>query len=277
MVKARSSLFFITFVIWWLTGVSCSTLLILSTPDPRISEPWRANGALVERLSHISLVLAICFATVGLCFLAVELFIRAGWEPRFLEVFRPGCEIVEKEILPGGKSRAFVRFPSGVVETFEADRFETDELIPGSVCHLWVIGQHISRIRVIDPNVNPAPLARWERLAIRPDRNSLRSWLTILGTFFLSSYFVGLGLIVMFGHSFILTPYKRRSWDRERPNPILYEGTEASLLGLSFAIGGIALLAYVIYLWKKGWDESTLGVDEQYWHDSPPWWRGRWW
>jgi len=246
MIKARSRIFFLTFSICWAFCFGLGSFLILSRPNSSVTERWRDNEAMVHRLVSISLIGTILLGLVASVLLVLELAIRRGWEPAFMEVYRPGCTILESKRLPDGKSSVVVRLPSGEVQTYEADESETKEIQVGSLTHLWVIGQYVSRLQIIKPVAQAAPLALWERNAIKPNSKPFLAGTTILLSTLIGGYLTAYGMVMAFGGSVVFAPM---STD-------LYEGTEISIIGLIVAIVGISIFAFTAYQWKRGWDES---------------------
>lgn len=256
MIKARSSLFFVTYVLCWTFVVAISSYLIASRPNEIVSDRWRDNEMLVQNLIKISMVTSILVGVVGLTLLAVEYAIRKGWEPHFLEVYRPGCHILETKGLPEGKSQVTIRHANGEVQSYEADASEAKEVKIGSLSHLWVIGQYISRIQVVKSDFGSDRLESWERTLLKPNSRPFITWTTIIVSTVASGYLVAYGAFVAFGGSLVIPILGGN--EEGKADADLYEGLWVNMMGLFLLLGGIATFAYLAYQWKRGWDETLF-------------------
>ena len=258
MIRARSRFFFITFSLCWTFLIAFLDSVILARPNPLASDRWRDNESLVHGLLTFSSILAVVTALATSILLAIEWRIHRGWEPHWLEVYRPGCSILEVEPLPLGKANLVVRLPNGEVQTYEADEEETKEVQVGSTSHLWVIGRYISRIQLISPRNNAQSVQIWEWTLIRPNEKPGLTWFFIVFFSALSSYLVAYGLVLAFGGSLIVPAIGGD--ENGRPYVDLYEGQWVSFTGVTFAFVGLAIFAWLVYQWKRGWDD-TFFVD----------------
>ena len=209
---------------------------------------------MVHQLMTTLVVASILLGIVGIALLAIEVAIRKGWEPHFLEVYRPACEILEQEHLPNGKSNVTVRLHTGDIEAYEADEEETKEIQVGSISHLWVIGAYISRIKFLSKSAGIYIPSGHRRFGLKPNSRPVLASITIALSTLLSGYLTAYGIVVAVGGSMIV----HATNDQGTPQPEMYMGTETSFLGLLFALGGIAIFGYVAYLWWSGWDETTF-------------------
>lgn len=256
MIRARSRFFFVTFSLCWTFLIAFLDSVILARPNPLASDRWRDNESLVRGLLTFSTILAIVTAVVTGILLAIELAIHRGWEPHWLEVYRPGCSILEVEPLPHGKANVVVRMANGEVQTFEADEEEAKEIRVGSTSHLWVIGGYISRIQLISPRNQAQSVQIWEWTLIRPNEKPGLTWFFIVLFTALSSYLVAYGLILAFGGSLIVPAIGGD--EAGQPYVDLYEGQWVSMTGVTFVFVGFAIFAWLVYQWKRGWDDTAF-------------------
>lgn len=272
MVRARSAFFFSNFILAWLTLTMLVVAYHVKNPNLGAMESWRRNEEFVTRMFQLSLSFAALCGGVLLTFLILEIAIASGWEPQALEVFRPGCEIIEfQPKSPGKSATVIVRLSDRSVQTYIADREEILELEVGSIAHLWVIGKHISRIRTLQKNVMPASVLREERLDVIPQKNAFRAWSTIGVLFLLAAYISGTGFLPMIAREFVVDMGSRRS------RTISVEsGPLVSLFGFLAFLVGAGIVFGLAYLWKRGWDDTMFEGSNNIWDNRPfRWWR--WW
>ncbi|HLO97538.1 MAG TPA: hypothetical protein VK171_02985, partial [Fimbriimonas sp.] len=179
MIRARSPFFYFNLFFGWLAAVCGCTHWAFN---------WHLYGSYpegapvfqtIDQMSSLTLFLAglffVCFIGTAIC----EWRISRGWEPRYLETFKPGCEIVEIRGYEGDHATVLVKLSDGTEETYLADRQEMKELEIDSVSHLWVIGKHISRIRKISDGPTDLKFKQLAKLRLMPGRASGDSILTV--------------------------------------------------------------------------------------------------
>lgn len=254
MIHARSSIFFKTYTICWLFVVFAFSAAIVGNPSTTVTDTWRDNQAFVNNLFKVLLVVASGLGLISLTLLGIELAIRRGWEPHFLEIYRPACEILEVERLLEGKSNVTVKLQNGSIEAYEADQAETKELEVGSLTHLWVIGAFVSRVQVFRQAEGIYIPPKMRRMGLKPNSKPFLATITIIISTALSGYLTAYGWVVAMGGSMIVpsSDYDGGPWAD------LYMGIETHLVGLAIALIGMAIFGGVWYLWAKGWDETTF-------------------
>ncbi len=254
MIHARSGIFFKTYTICWLFVVIAFSTAIVGNPSTTVTDIWRDNQSLVSNLFKVLLVVSSGLGLVSFTLLGIELAIRRGWEPHFLEVYRPACEILEVEHLPDGKSNVTVKLQDGSIEAYEADRAETKDLEVGSLTHLWVIGAFVSRVQVFRRTEGVYIPSNWHRMRLKPNSKPFLAATTIIISTALSGYLTAYGGVVALGGSMIVpsTDYDGGPWAD------LYMGIETHIVGLVIALIGMAIFGGIWYLWAKGWDETTF-------------------
>lgn len=255
IIQARSSLFFKTFSVCWAFVITLTIAVILARPNPAVSDRWRDNEVLIHRLLMISTTVTVVLGLAAVTLFVMEVAIRRGWEPAFLEVYRPGCTILEMERLQEGKSNVTVLHSTGETQVYEADASETPEVEVGSTSHLWVIGQYISRIQVIEHAPVIPKISLWSRVSLKPNTKPWLAGSLIVISTLLTGYATAYGLIVSLGGSLVIP---QSSWPDGRPDADLYEGTDIHLIGLTLLILGVAGFLFTAYSWYRGWDESVF-------------------
>ncbi len=254
MIQARSNLFFKTYTICWLFVAFAFSAAIVGNPSTTVTDVWRDNQSFVNNLFKALVVTSFGLGLVSFTLLGIELAVRRGWEPQFLEIYRPACEVLEVEHLSAGKSNVTVKLHSGSIEVFEADQEETKEIVVGSVTHLWVIGAFVSRVQVFKRTEGIYIPPNWHRMRLKPNSKPFLATTTIIVSTALSGYLTAYGWVVAMGGSMIVpsTDYDGGPWAD------LYTGVETNFVGLTLAMIGMAIFGGVWYLWAKGWDETTF-------------------
>lgn len=210
----------------------------------------------IDQMSTLTLFLAGLFLVCFLCSLFCEWRISRGWEPRWLETFKPGCEILEMRGSMGDHATVFVQLADGSSETYLADRAEMKELETGSVSHLWVIGKHISRIRKVGAAAPDFAVKMHGKLRLAPGSRKIDGVIVAFILLCVSVLFTGIGTRIMIVKEYAMA-YGRTSYGQE-PRYHLFEGSNAASLGLILLGIGVAILITLCVLWKRGWDASDL-------------------
>jgi hypothetical protein len=190
---------------------------------------------------------------------AMEICLYRGWEPRFLEALKPGCEILKMTAaLDRSKATVMVRLANGAIDTFEADPEEMNEIKVGSISHIWVIGKYISRIRLITPMADPDPVSQADRIAILPQTISLRTGIFL--SFFLvgASYSTGVGLLMAITREAQYTIGARRRYSNASSYTEHFQGGLVPLVGVGLIVLGIVLVFILYFALKIGWDDEAL-------------------
>lgn len=275
MFRARSSLYLINLISWWLFGSGLVFLNSVLTPNNLSHDVWRERASYVANLQGwgigLTALAGISAATIAI----MELCLYRGWEPKFLEVLKPGCEILQMTpALDGSRATVMVRLANGAIDTYEADSDEMREIQLGSVSHLWVIGKYISRIRVITPNLNVAPASRAERLAILPQSLSLGSGIPLLVFLVGSCFATGTGLLLAITREAQTTS----NGTRRHPTPPItqhFEGTNVALGGVGLIVLGLSIVMVLFFYLRIGWDDAARDEYRVYrWEQSL---LERWW
>ncbi|MBS1700169.1 MAG: hypothetical protein JST12_00780 [Armatimonadetes bacterium] len=248
MSRARSPLFYFNFVCVWLFVASAliwNDLKHATNIQPLFKDYIPGTIVFAEVAMAISLA-------VGLVLAFIEWRIWRGWEPHWLETMKPGCEIISFAPKPGEGAVVFVQFPNGQQETYLADGEELPELELGMTCHLWVIGQHISRLRVIDQKKD---LSYLQRLRLDPKLTAHQSFLASLLITCASAACVGMGAsTVLTGHT--LMSVERYHSVLETPRTVSVDGGDAVAFGLIGLVLGLAFSFLIALLWRQGWKTS---------------------
>ncbi len=258
MVRVRSSLFVYNLATAWVIGICLAILFIVKRPNEYGGDSWRSNPNIASTFNLVSLVVLIAFGIIALLLLGLEIRLRNGWEPRSMEVFKPGCEILKMtSSLDKTRATVMVRLNGGAIDTYEADPDEMRELQVGSISHLWVIGRYISRIRLVNPIGSGPLVTQSERMAILPQMISLRSGLGVIATVWLSAYCFGFGLIVAITREVQIT-----NGGLKRNGGIVSSefsrGNWVPIAGMTAMIVGLIILASLGYVLHKGWDDVAL-------------------
>lgn len=247
MGRARSPFFYFNYVFLWLSTV-CYVLWMGTT---RQTSDIVHRDPTIPMIAHGAGVLGLIF-TGGLLFFGVlELLIWRGWEPRFLETMKPGCEVIAVSPLPGYGSTIYVQFMDGGQETYEADRSEAPDLQPGATCHLWVIGKYVSRYRILEESADRGLL---QKIALDPSlepRNSLSSSLMMT---MISALFTGMGLVAMITKHANISSNRANTWGDSHSIPL--DGIDASIFGFVFFVIGVLMMAVFGVIWRIGWKQA---------------------
>ncbi len=270
MIRARSQFFLLNFVLAWLVATLGVAIFHILTPNAKATEAWRHNAAYTAHWLQTCTALIVIFGIALLVMLGIELAIAFGWEPRSLEIYRPGCQVLEfQPKSPTKSATVIVRHADGRVQSYIADREEIRQLEVDSVAHLWVIGKQISRVLILQRNVATLPPSRAERADVVPDGPIANGWLFVGILSLISAYLSGTGLLPMITREFVIESGRRRTY-------VIYveQGSSVSAWGLVAFLLGVGILIGLAYLWKRGWDNEMF--ESQYDGVGP--FRGRrWW
>jgi hypothetical protein len=243
MVRVRSSLFVYNLATAWVIGICLAILFIVKRPNEYGGDSWRSNPNIASTFNLVSLVVLIAFGIIALLLLGLEIRLRNGWEPRSMEVFKPGCEILKMtSSLDKTRATVMVRLNGGAIDTYEADPDEMRELQVGSISHLWVIGRYISRIRLVNPIGSGPLVTQSERMAILPQMISLRSGLGVIVAITREVQITNGGLKRNGG--IVSSEFSRGNW--------------VPIAGMTAMIVGLVILASLGYVLHKGWDDVAL-------------------
>lgn len=257
MIRARSPFFYFNFLFAWLAGVfGClhwASNWELMGNYPEGAEVFQT----IDKVSGLSLALMIVFLICLAITATLEIGIGRGWEPKFLETFKPGCEVLSMSG-SSGDVKVLVRLNDGSEETYIADRDERRELQIGMICHLWVIGKYVSRIMLIAPGSAGSPHHQFARLRLAPDKPAADSAIVVGILLLVSTLLTGTGARYMIVKEFVFR--SGRSWNGTRSTSVT-NGSEAVILGLVMLLAGVAIIITLCVLWKRGWDTSELVSD----------------
>ncbi len=254
MSRARTPFFYFNYIFFWLTGV-CYVLwmgITRQTSDIVHRDPY------IPVIAHGAGIFGLICAGALFFFGILEFLVWRGWEPRFLETMKPGCEVIAISPSPGYGSTIYVRFPNGEQETYEADSKEARELQPGVTCHLWVIGKYVSRYRILEETQDRGLL---QSIALDPSLNTRDSFFSSLFMMIISAVCTGMGLAA------IVTQHTTVGRDSNawRSSPTIpVDGIDASIFGLVFFVIGVMMMIAFGGIWRMGWKRAG-GTTE-----SPP-------
>ncbi|HLO97539.1 MAG TPA: hypothetical protein VK171_02990 [Fimbriimonas sp.] len=255
MSRGRSPLFYFNLFLCWLAATCFFAHWSFNWP----LLAGHAEGApilqTVDQLSTLTLFLTVLL-TVGACIsFFFEWRISQGWEPRFLETFKPGCQILE--LLA---SSVVVEHADGSTDVYVADADEMKELEIGSTCHLWVIGKHLSRIRKLESADPSKPNKGLAGLRLTPGVSLLdgipKNVLLLSG----SALLTGTGFRALVVQEMSGTTGRRSFSER---STYTLTGADAIMGGLIEVVLGLALVGIVAIVWRKGWLLSDVGFGKK--------------
>ncbi len=258
MIRARSPLFLLSFTFAVLLGVGAAWVLFTGV-DPSIAlESWVKGprlGAFRGIGWGLSMVGALGLLVVGI----IEYRIKAGWEPRWLRRFVPGCLVVDiykHGSDPKEHRRIEVQSPQGWANWYILDSDEVGLCSVGDTVHLWAIGKYVAHLTVVEPSMIVYPpktrIAGWGR-TIEQSQGGCAWMVMVLAPLF-GGGLVGKGLEHLMFSEAIFS--ERRRFRAGIPR--LSTGVEAQFIGGALLVAGLASLGYVLYRWLKGWDDDEI-------------------
>lgn len=267
------------FIVLLITGA----LIWLDTLTvPHESTTWHLNPHQVQTMKVFAASLIFGSGFLLLICTVVECSLRLGWEPKGLRKLMSGVYVERKFYITNdfGKERQYilVRLANGRQEEYECDPEEYIGVAEGDCLNLYVIGPYVESYRKIEGERAEAVRAnakRWGRdIEISPYLKAFgtysvtfRTWIACAGVFFLTSFFLALGLIwAMTGEIFWRS--RRRRWST--PYETLIREDWVPAVGVTV----IMIVGIVVFIWIR---YMQNGIENQLDDDNGGWTNYRVW